>query len=65
MIFFAGVRKKGPDLVTAGGRVMTVMATGPSYDIAIARAYEAVSKIKFDGMRYRRDIGRKALVVGS
>jgi phosphoribosylamine---glycine ligase len=65
MIFFAGVRKKGPDLVTSGGRVMTVMATGPSYDIAIARAYEAASKIKFDGMQYRRDIGRKALVVGS
>lgn len=62
-IFFAGVKQQGADLVTAGGRVMTVMATAPSYEIAIARAYEAASKIKFDGMQYRRDIGRKALLV--
>jgi phosphoribosylamine--glycine ligase len=60
-IFFAGVKQKGSDLVTSGGRVLTVMATAPSYEIAIARAYEAASKIKFDGMQYRRDIGRKAL----
>ena len=60
-IFFAGVKQKGNDLVTSGGRVMTVMATAPSYEIAIARAYEAASKIKFDGMQYRRDIGKKAL----
>lgn len=60
-IFFAGVKQKGADLVTSGGRVMTVMATASSYEIAIARAYEAASKIKFDGMQYRRDIGRKAL----
>jgi phosphoribosylamine--glycine ligase len=60
-IFFAGVKQKGNDLVTSGGRVLTVMATAPSYQIAIARAYEAASKITFDGMQYRRDIGRKAL----
>jgi phosphoribosylamine---glycine ligase len=60
-IFFAGVKQKGNDLVTSGGRVLTVMATAPSYQIAIARAYEAASKIHFDGMQYRRDIGRKAL----
>ena len=60
-IFFAGVKQQGSDLVTSGGRVLTVMAVAPSYEIAIARAYEAASKIKFDGMQYRRDIGRKAL----
>lgn len=60
-IFFAGVKQRGDDLVTSGGRVLTVMATAPSYEIAIARAYEAASKITFDGMQYRRDIGRKAL----
>ena len=64
-LFFAGVKQKGNELVTSGGRVLTVMATAPSYEIAIARAYEAASKIHFDGMQYRRDIGRKALVVGS
>lgn len=64
-IFFAGVKQKGHDLVTAGGRVLTVMATASSYNIAIARAYEAASKIKFDGMQYRRDIGKRALKVSS
>ena len=59
-IFYAGVKQRGDDLVTSGGRVLTVMATAPSFEIAIARAYEAASKISFDGMQYRRDIGRKA-----
>lgn len=60
-IRFAGVKAQGDQLVTAGGRVLTVVATGPAFDTAIARAYEAASKIRFDGMQYRRDIGRKAL----
>ncbi len=62
-VFFAGVKQKGRELVTSGGRVMTVMAQAPSYDIAMARAYEAASKIRFDGMQCRRDIGKKALSV--
>ena len=62
-IFYAGVKQRGDDLVTAGGRVLTVMATAPSFAVAIARAYEAASKITFDGIHYRRDIGRKALLV--
>jgi phosphoribosylamine--glycine ligase len=60
-IFYAGVKQQDDQLVTSGGRVLTVMATAPSYQVAIARAYEAASKIKFDGMQYRRDIGKKAL----
>jgi phosphoribosylamine--glycine ligase len=60
-IFFAGVKQRGDDLVTSGGRVLTVMATAPSFEIAIARAYEGASKITFAGMQYRRDIGTKAL----
>ena len=39
------------------------MATAPTYEIAIARAYEAASKISFEGMQYRRDIGKKAISV--
>ena len=46
---------------TAGGRVLTVVGRGESYEAAITCAYEGVSKIAFDGMQYRRDIGRKAL----
>jgi phosphoribosylamine--glycine ligase len=58
---YAGVAQQEDQLVTAGGRVLTVVATAPSFEIAIARAYEAASKIKFDGMQYRRDIGKRAL----
>ena len=58
---FAGVKQQGDQLVTAGGRVLTVVATAPAFEIAIARAYEAASKIQFDGMQYRRDIGKKAI----
>ena len=58
---YAGVKQQGDELVTAGGRVLTVVATALSFEIAIARAYEAASKIKFDGMQFRRDIGQKAL----
>ncbi len=58
---YAGVKQQGDQLVTSGGRVLTVVATASSFEIAIARAYEATSKIKFDGMQFRRDIGQKAL----
>ena len=61
-LFYAGVKQQGSELVTSGGRVLTVMAMAPSFEIAIARAYEAASKIRFDGMQYRKDIGRKAIM---
>ena len=60
-VFHAGTARRGEDVVTSGGRVLTVVATGPDYRAAIDRAYEAVSLISFEGMQYRRDIGRKAL----
>jgi phosphoribosylamine--glycine ligase len=60
-VFHAGTARRGDDVVTAGGRVLTVVGRGPTYDAAIARAYAGVSAINFDGMQYRRDIGRKAL----
>ncbi len=61
-LFYGGVKQQGSDLVTSGGRVLTVTATADSYEIAIARAYEAASKIHFEGMQLRRDIGKKALI---
>jgi phosphoribosylamine--glycine ligase len=60
-IRFAAVQQRGDQLVTAGGRVLTVVAVAPTFEIAIARAYDAAGKIKFEGMQYRRDIGRKAI----
>jgi phosphoribosylamine--glycine ligase len=60
-VLHAGTARQDGVLVTAGGRVLTVVGRGPSFDVAIARAYEGVSQIHFDGMHYRHDIGRKAL----
>jgi phosphoribosylamine---glycine ligase len=60
-VFHAGTALRGGALVTAGGRVLTVVGRGVSFDEAVRRAYEGVSKIHFDGMQYRRDIGRKAI----
>jgi phosphoribosylamine--glycine ligase len=61
-VFHAGTAVRDGQLVTAGGRVLTVAATGAAYADAIARAYAGVRQISFDGMQYRHDIGRKALV---
>jgi phosphoribosylamine-glycine ligase len=48
-------------LVSAGGRVLTVVGSGPDFPSAIARAYDGVAQISFEGMQYRTDIGRKAV----
>jgi len=65
LVFQAGTAMREGRLVTAGGRVLTVVGRGPDYRQAIARAYEGVAKIEFDGMQFRRDIGRKALAPAS
>jgi phosphoribosylamine--glycine ligase len=59
LTFFAGVKAKDGALATSGGRVMTVVGQGDTFEDAIARAYSAVSRIRFDGMHYRRDIGAR------
>jgi phosphoribosylamine--glycine ligase len=61
LVFCAGVKDKDGVLVTSGGRVLTVVGKGPSFESAIDRAYAGVSHIRFDGMQYRRDIGAKAV----
>lgn len=58
-VFHAGTKMDGGKLVTAGGRVLGVTATGKDLDDAIQRAYDAVSKISFQNAHYRRDIGIK------
>jgi phosphoribosylamine--glycine ligase len=62
-VYHAGTAVRDGQLVTSGGRVLTVAATGANYEEAIARAYAGVEKIEFDGMQYRHDIGQKALTV--
>jgi phosphoribosylamine--glycine ligase len=60
-IFHAGTKRKDGYLVTNGGRVLGVTASGETLQTAIDAAYLAVSKIEFAGMHYRRDIGQKGL----
>jgi phosphoribosylamine--glycine ligase len=60
-VLHAGTAPRDGQIVTAGGRVLTVLGRGADFSQAIARAYEGVAKIAFDGMQYRRDIGKKAL----
>jgi phosphoribosylamine--glycine ligase len=62
LIFHAGTARRGGQLITAGGRVLTVVGRGPSYREAIDAAYRAAAHVRFEGMQFRRDIGRKALV---
>ncbi len=61
-VLHAGTAVRDGVLVTAGGRVLTVVGRGDTYQAAIARAYEGVAKIQFEGMQYRRDIGAQALL---
>lgn len=60
IVYHAGTRLEGDAIVTSGGRVLTVTAIGGNVDDAAARAYEAASKIRFDGVHYRKDIGHHA-----
>lgn len=60
-VFQAGTKLEGNHLLTSGGRVLGVTAGGDTLQSAISNAYRAVDKIRFDGMQYRRDIGRKGL----
>jgi phosphoribosylamine--glycine ligase len=60
-VYHAGTRSERGTVVTAGGRVLTVVGQGNDFEEAIARAYAGVGCVSFDGMQYRRDIGRKAL----
>ena len=60
-VFHAGTKRRGEEIVTAGGRVLTVVGRAATHADAMARAYAAVAAIHFDGMQYRTDIGTKAL----
>ena len=57
-VLHAGTKRVGGEIVTSGGRVLGVTAIGPTLGAALGSAYAAADKIHFDGMHYRRDIGR-------
>ena len=58
VVFHAGTAEKDGQVVTAGGRVLAVSAVGGDLAAALARAYDGVERISFEGAQYRRDIGR-------
>jgi len=57
-VLHAGTKRVGEKIVTTGGRVLGVTATGSTLSVALQTAYEGVGKIHFDGMHYRKDIGK-------
>jgi phosphoribosylamine--glycine ligase len=61
IVFHAGTARCGNDIVTAGGRVLTVVAEGRDYRQAMSRAYEGARRIAFEGAFMRKDIGLKAI----
>ena len=60
-IFHAGTKREGGQIMTAGGRVLAVTALGSTIEAARTRAYDAVSRIHFEGCHYRRDIALGAI----
>jgi len=61
VVFHAGTKRDGGDLVTAGGRVLGVTAEGADLASSMKVAYTSVDKIHFAGMHYRKDIGNRGL----
>jgi len=60
-LFHAGTALEGERLLTAGGRVFSVTAVGPTLRESLQSAYRAVAAVHFDGAVFRRDIGARAL----
>jgi len=60
-IFHAGTRLEDGEYRTSGGRVLGVTATGETLEAALGSVYEAMGRISFEGMVYRRDIGHRAM----
>ena len=61
VVYHAATKREDGNVTTVGGRVLGVTALGANLESAIARAYEAIGRIQFDGMQYRKDIGARAL----
>jgi len=57
-LLHAGTKREGERILTSGGRVVGVTATGNTLGGSLEKAYEAAGKIQFEGMHYRKDIGK-------
>jgi phosphoribosylamine--glycine ligase len=56
IVFHAGTRRDGPRLVASGGRVLSVVGSGPTVEAARRNAYDALGAVRFAGAEYRSDI---------
>jgi len=56
-LFHAGTAQQGADVVTSGGRVLATTERGTTMEEALAKSYESIKQIQFEGMYYRTDIG--------
>jgi len=61
LVFHAGTRLENGQVVTDGGRVLSTTGLGEDLKTALARAYEGMSRLHFDGITYRHDIAARAL----
>jgi len=61
LTFHAGTKLQDGKLITSGGRVLCVVGLSDTVRGAQQKAYEAIAKIHFDGMQYRKDIGYRAV----
>jgi phosphoribosylamine--glycine ligase len=61
LVFHAGTRSEDDQILTDGGRVLSVVCAGDTLEDAIRNTYSEVKKISFDDMHYRSDIGVKGL----
>ena len=61
-VYVAGAKKENGKLLTSGGRVLGVTATAESLPEAVKKAYDAVKKVNFENIYYRKDIGKRALM---
>lgn len=59
LIFHAGTKKKEATLVTHGGRVLHVVGHGATLEESLQKVYNQIQKIHFDGMYFRKDIGKR------
>jgi phosphoribosylamine--glycine ligase len=57
-VLHAGTKRSGESIVTSGGRVLGVTGTGNTLNAALQKVYDATGKIQFEGMHYRKDIGK-------
>ena len=61
IVFHAGTSADGPSILSAGGRVLAVTSYGKNIETAVQKSYESISKIKFEGAYFRKDIGQDVI----